>query len=150
MSQHEKMISHLKIAVANHHVLGVKLQNYHWHVMGCSFKPLHELFGAQYEAMFDAVDLLAERLRALKERAPATLKEFLTLTTLTEGEAHCHAEAMLHDLLASYDQLIAELKTTHQIADDAHDCATTKLLEDLLFDEEKAVWMLRSSLPVKA
>lgn len=139
------LIPHLKAAVADHYVLAVKLQNYHWHVTGPNFLMLHEMFGGRYEKMAAAIDLLAERLRALQECAPATLKEFLALAQQTEGSAKTAPE-MLKDLLKSHEQLVVSSKKIHEIASETQDCATTKILEDLIEEDEKFCWMLRSTL----
>ena len=62
----------LESILANSYGLSLKTQNYHWNVTGENFKTFHELFGEQYEDISDAIDELAERIRALGEKVEGT------------------------------------------------------------------------------
>lgn len=72
----------VKVILADQFVLYTKLRNYHWNVTGPYFYSLHATFEQLYDEMALDVDAVAERLRTLDFKAPATLNEYLTLTTL--------------------------------------------------------------------
>ena len=66
------------------HTLYLKTHNFHWNVTGPMFQTLHLMFEAQYNELALAVDLVAERIRALGFPAPATYTDFGRLSTIKE------------------------------------------------------------------
>jgi starvation-inducible DNA-binding protein len=138
----------LEIFLANTYLLALKTQNYHWNVTGPTFIMLHELFGSQYKTLSEAIDEIAERIRMLGERAPATFREFLRLTTLIDSDDIKTAEAMITALLKDHEQIIAELHTALKALDSSEDEGTIDFLIGRLRDHEKTAWMLRSHLPL--
>ena len=74
--KNHKTLENLEITLATSYALALKTQNYHWNVVGANFKPLHELFGAQYEELSDAIDEVAERIRALGSKVDGSFENF--------------------------------------------------------------------------
>src|SRR5688500_8825719 len=70
--------------LADTYALYLKSHNYHWNVTGPMFHTLHGMFEVQYNELADAVDLIAERIRALGFPAPATFREFTELSSIAE------------------------------------------------------------------
>ena len=93
--------------LADTYTLGLKTQSYHWNVTGPMFHTLHLLFETQYDELALAVDLIAERIRALGAPAPATYREFARLSTLGEDHDRPDATEMLHRLLVGQVAVIA-------------------------------------------
>lgn len=139
-----KSAEHLKILLANTYLLALKTQNCHWNIISPNFSMLHELFGTQYEGLSDAIDEIAERIRMLEEKTPATLREFLTLTTLTENDVFKSAEEMIFALLKDHEKIISELRATLKALESSNDEGTIDFFIGRLRDHEKTAWILRS------
>lgn len=135
----------LSILMADTYALYLKTQNYHWHVVGPQFKGLHELFEMQYQELAEAVDIIAERIRALNYQAPATFKEFENLKRIKDGEANKDSNAMLIELAQDHDTLVKDLNQALLMAQEAKDEGTANLLGDRITAHEKSRWMLNSS-----
>jgi|SRR6185437_11433422 len=136
--------------LADQHVLVQKLRNYHWNVRGLQFAELHALFERQYELLGKRIDEVAERIRQLGHAAPATLTEFLQLTTLAEYPGdYPNANAMLGNILEDHESLIRRVRRELTAEDHCGlDDGTIDLLVDLMRDHEKMAWMLRATLSV--
>src|SRR3990167_7245633 len=70
--------------LADTYTLYLKTHNFHWNVTGPMFQTLHLMFEQQYNELWMAVDLIAERIRALGDLAPATYAEFSALSSIRE------------------------------------------------------------------
>ncbi|HVY13145.1 MAG TPA: DNA starvation/stationary phase protection protein, partial [Alphaproteobacteria bacterium] len=127
------VIEALEKALAGMYILALKTHGFHWNVEGRLFPQLHEMFSKQYEALFDAADEVAERLRALDKKAPASFAQFSKLTQVKEAhEAPPSAEAMLKELLGDYGTLSADLEHGVDVATRENDVDTADLLTGLL------------------
>ena len=140
------VVAILNAVLADEYVLYTKTRNYHWNVVGPQFNDLHKFFEAQYEALDDIVDDVAERARSLGGNALGTLAEFTRQTRLKEkvGE-YPSARTMLADLLADHETLIRQLRADLDVAMDKHnDAGTSDFLTRLMEKHEKMAWMLRA------
>ena len=133
--------------LADEYVLYTKTRNYHWNVTGPHFNDLHKLFEAQYDALAEVVDEVAERIRALGASTPATLAEFAKQTRLREhpGE-YPDARTMLANLLADHETLARTLRADVETTAGAGDMGTSDFLTGLLEKHEKTAWMLRATI----
>jgi len=91
------------------------------------------------------VDVIAERIRSLGEKAPGTFSEFSKLTSIEEGDKNASAESMVKDLARSQGLIVKSLKAALEVAQKADDEVTAGLLIDRMGVHEKAAWMLKSS-----
>ncbi|MCF6300450.1 MAG: DNA starvation/stationary phase protection protein [Proteobacteria bacterium] len=132
--------------LADSYTLYLKTHNYHWNVTGPMFLTLHELFEVQYTELAAAVDVIAERIRALGSFAPATLKSFAQLTTVTEELAIPTANDMIKNLLDAHEIIIKHGRSVLTHDSIQHDDVTAGLITDRLEVHEKTAWMLRSLL----
>ena len=139
----------LSTLLADEYVLYTKTRNYHWNVVGMQFNDLHKFFEAQYEALDEVIDEVAERARSLGGRALGTLAEFTERTRLKEEPKKApEAKQMLANLLADHETLVRELRADLQTAMDKFgDAGTSDFLTGLMEKHEKMAWMLRSFLP---
>jgi starvation-inducible DNA-binding protein len=139
----------LSTLLADEYVLYTKTRNYHWNVVGMQFNDLHKFFEAQYEALDEVIDEVAERARSLGGRALGTLAEFTERTRLKEEPKKTpEAKQMLANLLADHETLVRELRADLQTAMDKFgDAGTSDFLTGLMEKHEKTAWMLRSFLP---
>lgn len=147
-SQRVEIVRILNAVLADEYVLYTKTRNYHWNVVGPQFNDLHKFFEAQYEALDDVIDEVAERVRALGGRAFGTLEEFRASARLGEKPgAVPPARDMLAALLADHEALTRTLREDIDAVNDRHrDVGTADFLTGLLEQHEKAAWMLRSFL----
>lgn len=136
-------LSHL---LADTYTLYLKTHHYHWNVVGPMFQTLHLMFETQYTELSQAVDLIAERIRALGAPAPGSYREFAALTIIEEDEDQPDAQEMIRRLVAGHEAVTRTARSVFPAADAAHDEATADLLTQRLQVHEKTAWMLRSLL----
>lgn len=139
-----KELSHL---LANTYTVYLKTQNFHWNVTGPYFPQLHQLFNDQYEELAEAVDVIAERIRALGSFAPASFTEFQKLSTLKEGGDHdITSNDMVKKLMKDHEAISQQLLEIFTKVEEANDQGTMDMLIERLRAHDKMAWMLRSSL----
>jgi starvation-inducible DNA-binding protein len=136
-------LSHL---LADTYTLYLKTHNYHWNVVGPMFNTLHLMFEAQYNELSLAVDLIAERIRALGEPAPGTYREFAELSAIQEDTDRPDATEMLRRLVAGQEQVARTARSIFPVVEQASDEPTADLLTQRMQVHEKTAWMLRSML----
>ena len=136
----------LGFLLADTYALYLKTQNFHWNVKGARFSALHQLFENQYRELFEAVDVIAERVRALGYLAPASFTEFLKMAAIEEGNGALPASEMIRQLMNDNEKLSQSIRTFVSKAETAGDQATMDLFSQRMAAHEKAAWMLRSTL----
>lgn len=144
----QKIAEELMHLLADTYLLYIKTQNFHWNVKGPFFPQLHQLFDTQYNELADAIDVIAERIRALEAQTPASFSEFQKLSSLKEeiGCQNLSSDAMVKKLTKDHDTISQQLLLIFEKAEQANDQGTIDLLTERLRAHEKAAWMLRSSL----
>jgi starvation-inducible DNA-binding protein len=128
--------------LADTYAVYLKTHGYHWNVRGPNFASLHQLFMTQYTEMWNAIDLVAERIRALGSYAPQGYGAFGKLSSIKDGDPQNDAQAMLKELAADHATLVATAKAARDGADEV----TASLIDDRIEAHEKHAWMLRASL----
>ena len=136
--------------LADTYTLYLKTQNFHWNVTGPMFRTLHLMFEEQYIDLADAVDLIAERIRALGAFAPASFVAYSRLGSIEESESVPAAEEMIAQLLAGHEQVARTARGVLTTADAASDQSTADMLTARLQVHEKTAWMLRSLVDAPA
>ena len=142
----KKTIDSLQIALADSYVLYLKTQNYHWNVTGPNFKSLHLMFEEQYNDLFAAVDLLAERIRALGVKAFGSFAKYSKLTNIKEGDENLSADKMVKELATDQEVIIKSLTNVLKEAQNVGDEVTAGIVTDRIEIHQKNAWMLQSSL----
>lgn len=142
----EEIAKGLSHFLADTYTLYLKTHNYHWNVTGPLFQTLHTMFETQYVDLANAVDEIAERIRALGVKAPASYHEFMKLTLIKENTTDINAMQMVSDLVTSHEQVIRTARTLFGMVNEAHDEPTADILIERLRVHEKTAWMLRSIL----
>jgi starvation-inducible DNA-binding protein len=136
----------LKIALADSYILYLKTQNYHWNVTGPNFKSFHIMFEEQYNDLFIAVDLIAERIRALGEKAPGSFGKYSKITNIKEGDEDIDATSMIKELAEDQDVIVKTLTNVLKEAGNMDDEVTAGIATDRIEIHQKNAWMLKSSL----
>jgi starvation-inducible DNA-binding protein len=144
----EKAAHILNAVLADEFILYTKTRNAHWNVEGADFFSKHKFFESQYEQLDEIMDDVAERIRALGHYAPATLKDYLKLTHLTEqSRENNDAAGFTKELLADHETIIIHLRENiNRLANDLHDAGTSDFITGLMETHEKMAWMLRAHL----
>lgn len=142
----QQIAQYLSLILADMYVLYVKTQNFHWNVKDPRFYSLHKFFEEQYEALADGIDEIAERIRMLGERTPATLSQFLEMSSIREPEDSLSGDGMIQELLEGHETIIRHLRDRIHLTDELSDYGTSDLFINRLRYHEKTAWMLRSHL----
>lgn len=132
--------------LADTYTLYLKTHNFHWNVTGPMFSTLHLMFETQYNELALAVDLIAERIRALGVAAPGTYAEFVKLSSIKETEGVPQAKDMIRLLLEGHEAVIRTARSIFPVVDGVHDEPSADLLTQRMQIHEKTGWMLRSLL----
>ncbi len=144
--QREQIGAALAKVQADTYTLYLQTHNFHWNVTGPMFRSLHLMFEEQYNELWLAVDLLAERIRALGVDAPGTHKKLAALTSIKEDENIPRAQDMIRRLVEGHETVVRTAREGFRLAEDARDEPTASLLTDRMCIHEKYAWMLRSML----
>jgi starvation-inducible DNA-binding protein len=132
--------------LADSYTLYLMTHNFHWNVTGPMFNTLHLMFMQQYTEQWTALDLIAERIRALGFPAPGTYKEFAALASIAEIDGVPKAIDMIEHLVSAQEATARTARSLFDIVDQANDQPTADLLTQRLDVHEKTAWMLRSLL----
>jgi len=141
-----KIADGLAELLADSYTLYLMTHNFHWNVKGPMFNTLHLMFMSQYTEQWTALDLIAERIRALDFPAPGTYKEFIKLASIKEIEGVPKATKMIRHLVAAQEATARTARKLFPVVEKANDQPTADLLTQRLEVHEKTAWMLRSLL----
>jgi starvation-inducible DNA-binding protein len=141
-----KIADGLSRLLADTYTLYLKTHNFHWNVKGPMFQTLHLMFEVQYNELALAVDLIAERIRALGYPAPGTYREYSRLSSIPETDGVPEATDMIRQLVQGQEAVARTARKIFPIVDKARDEPSADLLTQRLQVHEKTAWMLRSLL----
>jgi len=138
----------LSTLLADTFILYTKTLNFHWNIEDPRFVSIHQFLEKQYEALAEMNDEYAERIRMLGFKTPASMKQFLELTSLEEDESSgkLSGDEMLKNLLKDHESIIKQLREGIKQASQAKDEGTADLFIKTIQFHEKSAWMLRSQL----
>lgn len=142
----ENIVKGLSKLLADSYTLYLMTHNFHWNVTGPQFNGLHTMFMDQYTEQWNALDIIAERIRALGFPAPGTYKEFSKLTAIKEVEGVPSATDMLKLLVSAQETTARTARGLFSVVNEANDQPTADVLTQRLNVHEKTAWMLRSML----
>ena len=146
-SDHRQAIADgLSRLLADEYTLYLKTHNFHWNVTGPLFNSLHLMFMKHYTESALAVDVVAERIRALGVAAPGTYSEFVQLSSIEETKGVPEALEMVRLLVKAHEACARTARSVFPLADKASDEPTADLLTQRMQVHEKTAWMLRSLL----
>ena len=145
-SDRAKIAEGLSALLADSYTLYMMTHNFHWNVTGPRFNDLHNMFMGQYTEQWNALDTIAERIRALGHPAPGTYKEFVKLASIKEIDGVPKAADMVRHLMEAQEATARTARKLFPVVDAANDQPTADLLTQRLEIHEKTAWMLRSLL----
>ncbi|MFC4278196.1 Dps family protein [Achromobacter aloeverae] len=132
--------------LADSYTLYLMTHNFHWNVTGPLFNTLHTMFMTQYTEEWNALDSIAERIRALGHHAPGTYREYAKLSSIAEPTSVPDAMDMVRLLVKGNESVAKTARAAFEKADGANDQPSADLLTQRLDIHEKNAWMLRSLL----
>ena len=144
--QRKDIANGLNHLLADSYTLYLMTHNFHWNVTGPMFNTLHLMFETQYTELATAVDVIAERIRALGYPAPGTYKEFAELSSIKEIKGVPDAQTMIQHLVTGQESVVKTARSIFPVVEKASDEPTADLLTQRMQLHEKTAWMLRSLL----
>ncbi|MEX2046210.1 MAG: DNA starvation/stationary phase protection protein [Chloroflexota bacterium] len=132
--------------LADTYTLYFKTHAYHWNVTGPHFRSLHLMFEEQYRDMWAALDVIAERIRALGALAPQSYRRMSAVASIEEEDQTPEAMDMVRRLIGDHEKLIVTARSVVRGAEAAGDVATADLATQRLEGHEKMLWMLRATV----
>ena len=146
VKQREDIAKGLSGLLADSYTLYLMTHNFHWNVTGPQFNSLHNMFMDQYTEQWNALDQIAERIRALGFPAPGTYKEYVKLASIKEVDGVPKATDMIRHLVAAQEATARTARKLFPVVDAANDQPTADVLTQRIDIHEKTAWMLRSLL----
>jgi len=144
--ERKKIARGLSVLLADSYTLYLMTHNFHWNVTGPDFNSLHMMFMTQYTEQWNAIDIIAERIRALGHPAPGTYKEFVKLASIKEIEGVPNSNDMVRHLVSAQEATARTARKLFPLVNAANDQPTADILTQRLEVHEKTAWMLRSLL----
>ncbi len=145
-NERAKIAKGLSALLADSYTLYLMTHNFHWNVTGPDFNSLHLMFMGQYTEQWNALDIIAERIRALGHPAPGTYKEVTKLASIKEVQGTPKSEDMVRHLVAAQEATARTARKLFPVVSAANDQPTADILTQRLEVHEKTAWMLRSLL----
>lgn len=144
--ERQKIAEGLSKLLADSYTLYLQTHNFHWNVTGPLFHVLHEVFEKQYQEIWEAVDEIAERIRALGFQAPGTYSQFNKLASIKETDEVPEAMDMVKLLVQGNEAVVNTARQIFPVVDKNNDEPSADLLTRRMQKHEEAAWMLRSML----
>lgn len=145
-TKREEIAAGLSRVLADTYTLYLETHNFHWNVTGPMFQTLHLMFETHYNELALAVDLIAERIRALGVPAPGTYKQFSELSSIVPADGVPKALDMVSILVKAHETVARTSREAFAVAESVSDQPTCDLLTQRMQVHEKTAWMLRSLL----
>lgn len=136
----------LGVVLADSYQLFMKTQGVHWNVSGPLFYSIHQLTEMQYQNLFSAIDVIAERIRSLGEKAPASYTKYGKLSSIKDQDEVESANEMVEMLATDHEIVCHSLRAAIEFVEGQSDYVTAGLMTDRLAWHEEAIWMLRATL----
>ncbi len=144
--QRDVIAKGLSRLLADTYTLYLQTHNFHWNVTGPMFNTLHLMFEQQYNELAFAVDVIAERIRALGFPALGTYQAFTELSSIKGVDGIPGAQEMIAELVQNQEAVVRTARSVFPVAEQAGDQPTADLLTQRMQVHEKTAWMLRSLL----
>jgi len=140
----EDILNNLNTFLSDLNVFYRKLQNYHWNIKGKDFFTIHAKLEEYYDEVNEKIDEIAEHILSLEGQPLGTLKDYLNTTKITEAEnKKVDSTLVLNELIKDYSMLLQDAKNIKNLADTNSETKTSALMDDIIEDYTKKLWMLK-------
>lgn len=143
----KELAARLGVVLADSYQLFIKTQGVHWNVSGPLFYSVHQLTELHYQNLFSAIDVIAERIRSLGEKAPASYTKYGKLSSIVDRDEEASANEMVQMLARDHEIVCQSLRAAIEFVEDKADYVTAGIMTDRLAWHEEAIWMLKATLP---
>lgn len=141
------LVEDLNILLADLAVFYRKLQNYHWNITGKDFFVIHEKLEEYYNDVNESIDIIGEHILTLKGQPVATLKDYLGLSTIQEAtNKKIKPDVVIHNLIFDFNEILKKSIQIKEKADEQKEYTTSNIMDDLMQDYTKKIWMLEQSM----
>lgn len=140
-------IEALRHVLSDTYVLAVKTQNAHWNLEGSNFIGLHLLLERQYKELLEAIDVIAERIRALGQHSPSAMNDFISLARLKEAKPLIDPRESVLSLVNDHQALSVLLEEHIGVLESEGDYGTIDLMTDRIRDHDHEAWLLKAHYP---
>ena len=144
ISAKKNVAEKLGVVLADSYQLFIKTQGVHWNISGPIFYSVHQLTEVHYQNLFSAIDVIAERIRSLGEKAPASYTKYGKLSSIVDKDDPASAFEMVEMLAKDHEVVCQSLRSAIEFVEDKSDFVTAGIMTDRLAWHEEAIWMLRS------
>ena len=141
-----RIVDGLNLVVADSYALMALTHLAHWNVEGADFFPLHKAFQEQYESLFEAIDEVAERVRALDAYAIGGLTTLAKVAQMEEFKSPMPQKDYVAALIVAHEKVVDDATRTRDLAGESSDLQTQDLMIKRLQWHQKTLWMLKSYL----
>ena len=143
----EGIVKKLNEFLSNLEIVNVKLQNYHWNVIGKGFFTTHEKLEEYYDEVRNQIDEVAEHILSLGHQPLGTMKDFMENSKIREAKnEQIKSIDIMENVIHDLQELKQKAVQIKQEAEDKEDYATSTLMDDYLADYSKKIWMLNAAL----
>jgi len=129
--------------IADAFALYTKTKNFHWHLAGSHFRDYHLLFDEQADAIFESIDILAERVRRIGGTTIRSISHIGQLQTIEDdNDDFVPAGEMVQRLMQDNAHMAEMQRAAIAICDQHRDPATSNALQEILDQTERRKWFL--------
>jgi starvation-inducible DNA-binding protein len=144
--QDTRLVDALNQVLADSYSLMALSHLAHWNIEGSGFFSLHKAFEEQYESLFEAVDEIAERVRALGSYAIGGLSKLAKTASMQEFGSPLPQKDFVAGLVVAHEKVLEDAARCRNLAGEANDLETQDLMIKRIQWHEKTIWMLKSYL----
>ena len=135
----------MKVVLADTFCMYLKAHNYHWNITGPDFYQYHTFFESIYTQLWEAVDLVAEHIRAINEFAPGGLDRFKQLSSIEDEIRVVDSQESVRVLISDNEKVIVSLKAAYDEAEKANEIGLSNFIQDRIDIHKKLGWMLKAT-----
>lgn len=143
----ENILNNLNTFLSDLNVFYRKLQNYHWNIKGRDFFTVHAKLEEYYDEVNTLIDEIAEHILALGGQPLGTLKDYLNTTKIQEAEnKKIDSTCIFNEIIKDYSTLLQDAVNIKDLADASSENKTSALMDNIIEDYTKKLWMLRQCM----
>ena len=147
--KNNSLVTQLRKLYADNFVTYYKSHGYHFNVQGATFAQDHSLLEEIYDFLWEQHDMLGEQIRQMDKAAPTSLKEILSISSITEcnkvGES---SKTMFTELVDNFNSLLEDGQSLYDDADMQSCGGLATLIGDYLKALSKLNWKVKATLGV--
>ncbi|NWF86173.1 MAG: DNA starvation/stationary phase protection protein [Bryobacteraceae bacterium] len=141
-----RLVDALNLVLADSYALMALTHLAHWNIEGPDFFELHKAFEQQYRELFEAIDEIAERVRALDAFAVGGLNKLARLAGMEEFSSPMPQKDYVAGLIVAHEKVMDDASRARHLAGEVDDLETQDLMIRRITFHQKTVWMLKSCL----